>query len=52
MGLLITLLIAAAIALIGKYLIDLFADDATLRKGLYVILGIAVVLYILGFWRF
>jgi hypothetical protein len=52
MGLLITLLIAVVIGAVGKYLIDMFAEDYTLRRGLYLVLGIAIVLYVLGFIRF
>lgn len=51
MDLLVTLLIAGLIALVGKFLIDALTDDYNSRNVGYVILVVAVVLYILGFWR-
>jgi Na+-driven multidrug efflux pump len=52
MGLLVTLLIAVVIAAVGKYLIDMFVDDYNGRRLGYIVLGIAVLLYVLGWIRF
>ena len=52
MGLFVTLLIAVIVAVVGKYLIDMFITDGQLRHGAYIVLGIAILLYVLGFLRF